>query len=194
MAAVIDPIDFVPKKVRLIHARLMSHARGETSDDAVACMFASWRCGGSALPDWLGLAPGDFDAMMRHYFPGASVIFQHAVAATAVERDDEIEEIHRLLMMNRAGKEDSESWVARIIATGCMGNDHLWQDLGLWSRRDLTALMERNFPLLAQRNHKNMKWKKFLYKQLCETEGIYTCRSPSCEVCADYHDCFGAED
>ncbi len=39
-----------------------------------------------------------------------------------------------------------------------------------------------------------MKWKKFIYKQLCITEGIYTCRAPSCEVCADYADCFGPEE
>ena len=40
----------------------------------------------------------------------------------------------------------------------------------------------------------DMKWKKFFYKQLCQTEGIHTCRAPSCEVCADYQACFGPED
>jgi nitrogen fixation protein NifQ len=54
--------------------------------------------------------------------------------------------------------------------------------------------MERNFPTLAAKNVHNMKWKKFLYKQLCATEGVYVCRSPSCEVCADYDACFGPED
>ena len=72
--------------------------------------------------------------------------------------------------------------------------DHLWQDLGLWSRKDLGTLMQLNFPQLAARNDKDMKWKKFLYKQLCIAEGIYTCRAPSCEVCADYQHCFGPED
>ena len=51
-----------------------------------------------------------------------------------------------------------------------------------------------NIAPLARRNGKDMKWKKFLYKQLCDTEGIYTCRAPSCEVCADYQNCFGPED
>ena len=60
--------------------------------------------------------------------------------------------------------------------------DHLWQDLGLPARGELTALMRRNFPTLAARNVKDMKWKRFLYKQLCEAEGIYTCRAPSCQV------------
>jgi nitrogen fixation protein NifQ len=75
-----------------------------------------------------------------------------------------------------------------------MGSDHLWQDLGLWNRGELSRLMEQNFPEVAKRNQKDMKWKRFLYKQLCEAEGIYTCRAPSCEVCIDYHACFGPED
>lgn len=84
--------------------------------------------------------------------------------------------------------------MAHVVAAGCMAADHLWQDLGLPTRGELTALMRRNFPTLAARNVKDMKWKRFLYKQLCEAEGIYTCRAPSCQVCTDYHACFGPED
>jgi len=54
--------------------------------------------------------------------------------------------------------------------------------------------MTRNFPVLAAKNDRDMKWKKFLYKQLCQREGIYICRAPSCEVCADYAKCFGPEE
>jgi nitrogen fixation protein NifQ len=39
-----------------------------------------------------------------------------------------------------------------------------------------------------------MKWKKFLYRQLCLEEGIYVCRAPSCDVCRDYDLCFARED
>jgi nitrogen fixation protein NifQ len=84
--------------------------------------------------------------------------------------------------------------MVEILIAGCMGNDHLWQDLGLWQRADLSKLMLDNFEPLALRNNKDMKWKKFLYKQLCEAEGIYVCRSPSCEVCVDYDNCFGSEE
>lgn len=94
----------------------------------------------------------------------------------------------------RAGLDDSETWLAEIVACACMGMDHLWQDMGLWSRKELSELMHRNFPALAQRNDRDMKWKKFLYKQLCEQEGIYVCRAPSCDVCSDYLNCFGPED
>jgi nitrogen fixation protein NifQ len=84
--------------------------------------------------------------------------------------------------------------MAEIVSAGCMGDDHLWQDLGLWQRPDLSRLMLNNFKPLAERNDKDMKWKKFLYKQLCDAEGIYVCRAPSCEVCTDYDNCFGPED
>ncbi|WP_462322630.1 nitrogen fixation protein NifQ [Halochromatium sp.] len=95
----------------------------------------------------------------------------------------------------RLGEEPSpeQHWMAGIIAAGCMGSDHLWQDLGLLQRAELSFLMAQNFPALASQNSRDMKWKRFLYKQLCEAEGIYTCRSPSCEVCVDYHACFGPE-
>jgi len=97
------------------------------------------------------------------------------------------------MLSHKAGASPSEVWMARIVVAGCMASDHLWSDLGLWSCTDLTALMRRNFPALAARNVRDMRWKHFLYKQLCETEGIYTCRAPSCEVCDDYPGCFGPE-
>jgi nitrogen fixation protein NifQ len=55
-------------------------------------------------------------------------------------------------------------------------------------------MLQYNFPELAAKNDKDMKWKKFLYKQLCEAEGLYLCRAPSCEVCIDYPKCFGSEE
>ncbi|MBT8439314.1 MAG: nitrogen fixation protein NifQ, partial [Gammaproteobacteria bacterium] len=110
------------------------------------------------------------------------------------ERDDEHNELYELLHSHRANQSESEIWMAKIVAMACQGQNHLWQDMGLWSRSQLSELLMRNFPELAAKNVNNMKWKKFLYKQLCITEGIYTCRAPSCEVCTDYNNCFGPED
>jgi nitrogen fixation protein NifQ len=106
-------------------------------------------------------------------------------------RMGEREDLVRLLLMDKAGESPSEVWMAHVVAAGCMGSDHLWQDLGLADRSELNTLMRRNFPSLAARNVKDMRWKRFLYKQLCEAEGIFACRAPSCEVCTDYHVCFG---
>ncbi|MCX7946668.1 MAG: nitrogen fixation protein NifQ [Hydrogenophilus sp.] len=99
-----------------------------------------------------------------------------------------------LLLEHGAGRDLSERWIAEIVACGCAGGDHLWQDLGLWSRRELNELLWVNFPRLAAKNVFDMKWKKFLYKQLCQREGIYLCKAPSCAQCSDYVMCFGNEE
>ncbi|NEX22690.1 nitrogen fixation protein NifQ [Thiorhodococcus mannitoliphagus] len=180
-----------------VYARLMVRAAGDGNDRAFASMIATRAAGGGALPAWLGLEVTDFHHLMAHHFPGISPDVLTAMdgqSPVTSNRLDEREELLQLLLTQRAERTPSEVWMAQVIAAGCMANDHLWQDLGLWDRKELTELMRRNFPELAARNDKDMKWKRFLYKQLCESEGIYVCRAPSCSVCADYHVCFGPEE
>lgn len=177
-----------------IYGELMSGAAGGGNDHVLACMIASWQTGRGSMPDRLGLSAAAFHCLMEHHFPGAGSSFAGSTGWGArKDRTDELDELVQLMLIDKAGETPSEVWMAYVIAAGCMASDHLWQDLGLWSRTDLTQLMQRNFPALAARNVKDMKWKRFLYKQLCEAEGIYTCRVPSCETCVDYHVCFGPE-
>ena len=61
------------------------------------------------------------------------------------------------------------------------------------ARAELSALMRHWFPALVAKNHADMKWKKFLYKQLCEREEVFICKAPSCAVCSDQPVCFGPE-
>lgn len=176
------------------YENLMRVARGDKNDVAMAQMYDSWVAGKGALPDWMGLEPGLFREALRYHFVGMIAPTGTSRGNMDAERDWEREDLRKLLVENRAWQSRSELWVADIVCAASMGSDHLWQDLGLWSRKELTALMERNFPALAARNEHNMKWKKFLYKQMCEGEGIYVCRSPSCEVCVDYTTCFETEE
>jgi nitrogen fixation protein NifQ len=171
----------------------MAQAGGLANDDLFARMLFSQAVGLGALPPGLGLAPAGFAALMARHFPGFTLPAVLVVPPVETARDDERGELLTLLKENCAGADGSEHWMAEIVTTACMGGDHLWQDLGLWSRVDLSRLMTQNFPALAARNTRDMKWKKFLYKQLCEGEGVYVCRSPSCEVCVDYAKCFGPE-
>jgi nitrogen fixation protein NifQ len=53
--------------------------------------------------------------------------------------------------------------------------------------------MRRWFPALVAKNSQDMKWKKFLYRELCQREDILICKSPSCAVCTDLPLCFGPE-
>ncbi|WP_371258250.1 nitrogen fixation protein NifQ [Thiohalocapsa sp. ML1] len=178
-----------------IFARLAGHAAGNANDEPFACMIATLCSGGGALPDWLGLEPAAFYCLLNHHFPGFR-LERPPCPGRGLDRgrSEERHELVELMLLDKAGDSPSEVWMAYIVAAGCMASDHLWQDLGLWRRADLTTLMRRNFPALAARNVKDMKWKRFLYKQLCEAEGVYACRAPSCEVCTDYHACFGPED
>jgi nitrogen fixation protein NifQ len=107
---------------------------------------------------------------------------------------DEFDDIIELLMDHRCDDSDSTRDLVLFIATACMDDNHLWQDMGLPDRAALNELMQTRFPTLYAKNIGNMKWKKFFYKQLCERADIFICKSPSCGVCTDYNHCFGPED
>ncbi len=176
-----------------LYAELMAHAAGLPNDELFAQMITSQIGGTGALPSGLGLDAKDFAAMLTNHFPGVELVIrriENTADPRALERDD----VLGLLLEHRAHRNMSEHWMAEIVTAACMANDHLWQDLGLWSRDYLSRLMTQNFPALAARNVHDMKWKKFLYKQLCEKEGINACRAPSCEYCTDYLKCFGPEE
>ena len=177
-----------------IHARLMATSFGLNNDDALACMLASQCAGIGSMPPRLGLSRDTYKSMMATHFSGVELPIDYmADVENDEDRNDEQKELLDLFLAHRLDPGPAAEWIAHILVAGMMGGNHLWQDLGLWDRKDLTALIARNFPELAAKNDRDMKWKKFLYKQLCVQEGIYTCRSPSCEVCPDYSDCFSPE-
>lgn len=178
-----------------LYGRLITHATGLPNDELFAKMLASQALSAGALPLGLGLSPEAFARLLVRHFPNSGPLLGlDPEPAPGAARMEERQDLLDLLLEHRAGMDESELWMAHIVTAACMGGDHLWQDLGLWSRKDLTQLMQGNFPLLSAKNTRDMKWKKFLYKQLCDREGVYVCRSPSCEVCADYAKCFGPEE
>lgn len=154
-----------------------------------AQMIAGRQLGEGCLPGDLGLGAGPFVALAAACFPGPAP----SLAGDAPEPIPEWDDIRRLLLDHRARRSPGELWMATIVATACAGRDHLWQDLGLAGRDQLSRLMETNFPSLARQNTGDMKWKKFIYKQFCARDGIYVCPAPSCSACADYAKCFGPE-
>ena len=111
-------------------------------------------------------------------------------------RGDEVLDVEALLLAHvqpDAGPAAEAALVAETIAVACLGDRHLWQDLGLGSRAELSALLRRWFPSLVQRNAGDMKWKKFLYRELCARAEILVCKAPSCAACNDRPACFGPE-
>jgi nitrogen fixation protein NifQ len=66
--------------------------------------------------------------------------------------------------------------------------------MGLFSRPELSAAIRRHLPALAAANHKGMRWKRFLFRQLCEQTGGSLCKTPDCGRCSDYSLCFAKGD
>ncbi|MBU1235540.1 MAG: nitrogen fixation protein NifQ [Gammaproteobacteria bacterium] len=155
-----------------------------------ASMVIGRALGEGVLPHALGLGEELFTEFWQRYFPGPQLILLEGNHEDIPELDD----IEHLLLDYRAGVRDSERWLARIVACGCAGRNHLWQDLGLAHRKELSLLMEAGFPALAALNTGDMKWKKFIYRQYCARDGIYVCPAPSCGVCVDYAQCFAPEE
>ncbi len=177
------------------YAGLLAEARGLPNDRYLARIIASWLNGSSVLPAWLGLALKDYRALMARHFPrmGAPMPCPEPPGLSAALADEQ-RDVAELIRRHRRGADRSEVWLAQIVAAGCLGREHLWRDLGLSGRGELSELIASAFPDLRTRNDRDMKWKKFLYKCLCEETGIYTCRAPSCDACSDFHDCFGPEE
>ncbi len=139
-----------------------------------------------------GLNEDGFRNLLDAFFPGLECRNGTSGDLKLFEYD-EFDDIVALLLAHRARGEEMETWLAHAIATAAMGENHLWQDMGLPSRKVLSALMQKHFPSLAALNDKDMKWKKFFYRQLCESAGVLICKSPHCAECCDYRICFDPE-
>lgn len=170
----------------------------------LAQILAAQRAGRCCLPLRLGLDQADYAALLAAHFPALAGALGapadgllddgHALRQELLElRRDEWQELRDLLLAGRRGDQPAAVWLAQIVAAACLGGNHLWRDLGLASRQQLRELLLHNFPQLARRNVHDMRWKKFFYKQLCEQDGGYVCRAPSCAQCPTHHDCFGEE-
>lgn len=146
----------------------------------------------------LGLRKDSFIRLAGRYFgPSGEAMAARSVPGAphpADGRRREFGDLLRLLLDHRTTISEETEWLARAIATACLGDNHLWQDLGLPSRYVLSQLLVDHFTSLAARNTADMRWKKFFYKQLCDRADINICKAPSCAECIDYDLCFGPED
>ena len=117
-------------------------------------------------------------------------------ASVSADDFDEFGDLVALLLEHATVGQDPNLslCLAHAVATACMGANHLWQDLGLPERSVLTRLMAEHFAPLKARNHGDMRWKKFFYRELCAVAEVPICKSPSCAECVDQPVCFGPED
>lgn len=141
-----------------------------------------------------GLTGSDLAKLITQWFPLANDLIDAWSSKEASSTDDEeIAMVRDLLMGQRSSEGDVSIWLAAMIARRSMEPNHLWEDLGLRNRAELTRMLGRHFAPLAVRNTKNMKWKRFFYRMLCEDDGFVMCTTPVCTQCNDFDLCFGDE-
>lgn len=99
-----------------------------------------------------------------------------------------------LLLAQRAPglAERPARWLAHALAAAGFGSRHLWQDLGLSGRAEVSRLMWLCFPALARQNTADLKWKRFLFLALGKQLGQPDLIPPHCTRCDEHAACFGS--
>lgn len=160
----------------------------------LALAVAEMAAGTGTLAEGCGLTAGELMPLARAMFPRVSSDLEAMMRDAAPQIDAEEQSLRDILLMYATGESLIEKPLAAMIARRCRAPHHLWQDLGLRDRTELSHLMQRHFSPLAARNQKDMKWKKFLYRMVCGAEGFTLCAAPVCTECDDFKSCFGQED
>lgn len=159
----------------------------------LACILAAAAMDDGSLAERAGLADEDLAALLQHSFPWIQTGDLKQVSRSDRVEDDEVAMVRDLLLAQRSTDGEVGRWLAAMIARRSLEPNHLWEDLGLRERSELSRLLERHFAPLAARNTRNMRWKRFFYRMLCEDDGFVMCTTPVCTQCNDFELCFGEE-
>jgi nitrogen fixation protein NifQ len=142
----------------------------------------------------LGLDRDELADLLELYFPSVGM-----AALKIFPQGHGTDDLTRLSLGYRPRDADGRApapslWLARALAARATRPGHLWRAMGLFARPELTAAIRRHLPALAEANRNGMRWKRFLYKQLCEQRGGTLCKTPDCGLCSDYALCFGGDE
>lgn len=164
-----------------------------------ACLLAVASQEPHETSEALGLPAEEFGAVLGQFFPAVDPAFlaEHSSAVASLPPEINPEVLKILLShvpRDSHGKRVASSeWLAKIIAARAAHPGHLWTAMGLFERPQLTASIRRHLPTLAAANNKGMRWKRYLFKQVCDLHGGMLCKSPNCGMCSDYGLCFPKE-
>lgn len=148
----------------------------------------------------LGLGDDDLSSILTDYFPGSTL--EHLERRPTSDeqlppqRSKDVLSILLAHVPTEPGNRNLHNSVrlAHILAARAALPGHLWVAMGLFERAELSAAIGRHLPSLAAANRENMRWKRYLYKQVCDRNGGVMCKAPNCGVCSDYALCFAAEE
>ncbi|SFM38551.1 nitrogen fixation protein NifQ [Rugamonas rubra] len=146
----------------------------------------------------LGLPQAELLALVADCLPGQPDSMPIPASKYAALAEHAPVVFHELVALLRAGATPGGAarragWLARAVGAACMGRRHLWQDLGLAGRDEVSALLRHHFQPLYAANTDDIKWKRFLFEQLGRTLGRPGLRPPGCGCCEQVGACFGAK-
>ncbi|MDT8421937.1 MAG: nitrogen fixation protein NifQ [Desulfuromonadales bacterium] len=148
------------------------------------------------LSEALGLDEDSLLSLIDLYFPGFDL---SRLTGTTSEKKGNAPELYQeilLILLSHVpsdatgGMNQPAEWLARVIAARAAQPGHLWVAMGFFERPQLTTAIRRHLPTLARANNQGMRWKRYLFKQVCEMNGGVMCKSPNCGDCSDYALCF----
>lgn len=140
----------------------------------------------------LGIERPKWRALLARHFTRAVVPAALPFAVTMSGHAAFVRTLHALLLTHTSAAvhADDAHCLASIIAHACLRPDHLWRDLGLAGRDEVTWMLTRYFPSLVALNTANLRWKKFLAEQRALSLGLPPGPAPGCPGCEDYGHCF----
>jgi nitrogen fixation protein NifQ len=174
-------------------ARLLDHAPQRDAADTImfARLIGAKFASGELLH--LGLTRAALDALHSRHFRDAAPLHAVPEHIAASAHQPFVDALRAFLLHHEsslAATDADAQCLATIIATACLRPDHLWRDLGLDGRDDVTAILTRHYPELVARNTDNTRWKKFLARELALAEGRVPAPAPGCPGCEDYGFCY----
>lgn len=190
------PIDFEQRAAEC-RDRLTGLAGGARSADAwlFARLVAAREVRGERA--LLGLSASELDALAaRHFAVGALALVvpqPHEAIALLDATHATFAAAMRDFLIGLASPDvdaDDARALATILAHACLRPDHLWRDLGLSGRDDVTQMLTRFFPDVVARNTENLRWKKLLARELALSYGGVPGPAPGCPGCEDFGFCF----
>lgn len=144
----------------------------------------------------LGLSRAQTAGLFQRHFarcaPPAAAAHVGTIAVSPVAHATFVTQLRSLLLHDASASvsSDDAQCLSSIIAHACLRPDHLWRDLGLSGREEVSAMLDRYFPDLAARNINYLRWKKFLAQQLALSLGNEPGPAPGCPGCEDFTFCF----
>lgn len=187
-----------------LYRRLMSSKppAGIASEDRqmFACLLAAASQEAQPLSGALGLSKENIDALLIKFFPAAGPDdLQPKTQDDPTPVQEPNQDLLKILLAHvprdtSGSMHQPAAWLARVIAARAALPGHLWMAMGFFERQELTAAIGRHLPSLAVANQQGMRWKRFLFKQVCDATGGTLCKTPNCGVCSDYALCFAPDD